>query len=246
MVKHFAVVVALVATFTVRIVAAQDCASCKDEILAELRQLRTLIETKLNTQSQLPGTPTGAPAQVQTVKVDVGRSPFLGSEKAPITIVEFTDFQCPYCRRFFEETLPDLKRNYINTGKVRFYSMDLPLALHQNALLAAQAGRCANDQGKFWAMHDRMQGDPERLGLTDLVKSAADLGLDSTAFRQCLESGKHLEDIQQEAHDASMKGARGTPAFVIGKSTPIGVEGELVIGAEPYGLFDQRLKQLVQ
>jgi protein-disulfide isomerase len=83
--------------------------------------------------------------------------------------VELTDFQCPFCNQFFQETFPELKRNYIDSGKVRFYSMDLPLDLHQNALLAAQAGRCAGEQGQFWPMHDRMQCNPTRLEIANVV-----------------------------------------------------------------------------
>jgi protein-disulfide isomerase len=245
--NKFAVVAALSAVFAIPGVA-EDSVSCKqtDEILAELRQLRALLETRLNTQLPLPGVLITPPTQSQKAKIDVGNSPFLGVKDAPLTIVEFTDFQCPYCRRFFEETFPDLKKNYIDSGKVRFYSMDLPLEIHRNALLAAQAGRCAGDQGQFWAIHHRMQGNPERLELTNLVGYAQEFGLDVAAFRQCLESGKYRDEIQEAARDATIKGARGTPAFVIGKSTPTGVDGEWVMGAEPYALFDQRLRELTQ
>jgi protein-disulfide isomerase len=230
-------------------VGADDSVSCKqaDEILAELRELRKLIENKPSAQPQPRTNPSGQQAQVQTrtTSVDVANAPFLGSKDAPLTIVEFTDFQCPFCHRFFEETLPDLKKNYIDSGKVRFYSIDLPLDMHRNALLAAQAGRCAGDQGQLWAMHDRMQGNPERLELADLLGYAQEFGMNPSAFRQCLESGRHKEEIQQGAREGMQKGARGTPAFVIGKSTPTGVEGELVVGAEPYDVFDQKLKELL-
>src|SRR6266446_8294402 len=95
--------------------------------------------------------------------------PFLGSKEAPLTIVEFDDFQCPYCNRFYLETFPDLKKNYIDSLQVRFYSMDFPLDIHQNALLAAEAGRCAGDQGSFWPFHDRMQSNPQQLELKHLL-----------------------------------------------------------------------------
>ncbi len=230
---------------------AQDLATRKqmDEVLAELRQIRNLIESKVNiqpTQALIP--PGGVPGQTRsvTVAIEVGKSPFLGSKDAPLTIVEFVDFQCRYCRRFREETFPDLKKDYIDSGKVRVYHMDLPLEIHQHSLLAAQSGRCAGDQGQFWAMHDRMLANPDRLELSDLTGYAQDLGLDIAAFRKCVEEGKYKEEVQQGARYAMTKGARGTPAFVIGKSTPSGVEGELVVGAEPYGLFDKKLKELIQ
>ena len=232
--RRFSVLTALLAVFVIPALA-EDSVTCKqtDEILVELRQLRVLLETRLNSQSVPSSVPNGIPGQSQTTTIEVGNSPFLGATDAPVTIVEFTDFQCSYCRRFFEQTFPDLKRKYIDSGKVRFYSMDLPLEIHRNALLAAQAGRCAGEQAKIWLIHDRMQVNPERLVLADLVGYAREFGLDVDAFRQCLESGKYREDIQTGARDATIKGALGTPAFVIGRSTPNGVEGEWLLGAEP-------------
>jgi protein-disulfide isomerase len=218
-----------------------------DEILAELRQIRNLLKSKLDmerAQALIP--PAGAVEQTRTVAVEVGNSPFLGSKDAPLTIVEFADFQCAYCRRFHEDTFVDLKKNYIDSGKVRIYHMDLPLAIHQNALLTAQAGRCAGDQGRFWAMHDRMLANPNRLELSDLTEYAQEFSLDLDAFRKCMEGGKYRDDIQQGARYAMTKGVRGTPTFVIGKSTPTGVDGELVVGAQPYGVFDKKLKELIQ
>jgi protein-disulfide isomerase len=224
--------------------ASDDAGNCGriDEVLTEIRQLRALVENKLSAQ------PAGSQIQgrITPTRVEVGGAPFLGSINAPFTIVEFTDFQCPYCSRFFEETFPDLKKNYIDSGKLRFYSMDLPLEIHSNALLAARAGRCAADQGQFWAMHDRMQGNPTRLEVANLVDYAQQIGIDVTLFRQCVDSGKYTEDIQRQAREATAKGALGTPAFVVGKSIPAGVEGELVIGAEPYSFFEGKLKSLGQ
>ena len=235
--NHFVPAIVLALALAAPIVAADDPVSCKqtDQILAELRELRKLLETRSGVPSQPP--PTMA-------AIDVGNAPFLGSKEAPLTIVEFTDFQCPFCKRFHEETFGELKKNYIDPGKVRYYSMDLPLDMHKNALLAAQAGRCAGEQGQFWGMHDRMQTNPQQLELGNLTGYAGELGIDVTAFRQYVESGKYKEAIQKGASDAASKGARGTPAFVIGKSTPTGVDGELVVGAVPYSLFEKKLKEL--
>ena len=210
-----------------------------DEILTELRQLRALIEKQTNTQAR----PLPAPTRAAT-SINVGAAPFLGEKDAPLTIVEFTDFQCPYCNQFFGSTFPDLKKNYIDSGKVRFYSMDLPLDMHPNALRAAQAGRCAGEQGQFWPMHDRMQGNPARLEFANLVGYAEESGINVETFRQCVESEKYKSAVQQEAREATSKGARGTPAFVIGRSTPTGVEGELMVGTQPYSTFDEKLKAI--
>lgn len=219
---------------------ADDSVACKqtDEILSQLKQIRALLERQPPMRTLPP---------VRKASLTVGDAPMLGSRNAPLTIVEFTDFQCPFCNRFFEETFPDLKKNYIDSGKVRFYSMDLPLdMLHPNALIAAQAGRCAQDQGQFWPIHDLMQANPTRLAMTALMGYAKQVGIDVTAFQQCIDSGKYKGAIERDAKEATSRGANGTPAFVIGKSTAVGVEGELLIGAQPYATFDEKLKSLLE
>ena len=178
------------------------------------------------------------------ISVNTSKAPFLGSKEAPLTIVEYTDFECPYCNQFFENAFPELKKNYIDTGKVRFVSMDLPLEMHRNAFTAAEAGRCGGEQGKFWAMHDKMQGNPNHLEMIDLVQYAQDSGLSVSTFKECLDSHRYRDEIQRDARDAEIKGARGTPAFVIGKSTPTGVEGEIAIGAKSYDVLDGMLRRL--
>ena len=218
---------------------ADDSVACKqtDEILSELKQIRALLERQ-------PNIPPAAP---RITSISVGKAPILGSESAPLTIVEFTDFQCPFCKQFFKETFMDLRRNYIDSAKVRFYSMDLPLdMLHPNALLAAQAGRCAQDQGQFWPMHDLMQANPTRLAMPDLIAYAQQSGIDTGAFQQCVDNAKYKDVIERESKEATNKGVRGTPAFVIGKSTAAGVEGELLIGTQPYAVLDEKLRALLQ
>jgi protein-disulfide isomerase len=219
---------------------AEDGVNCKqqlDQVLSELHDLRKLIESR----------PVAAPAvepQPERAAIDVGDAPLLGSKDAPLTVVEFTDYQCPFCERFFKETFPDLKKVYIDSGKVRFYVMDLPLTeIHKSALTAAQAAHCAGEQGQFWAMHDRMQANRDRLQIADLTGYAGELGMDEGIFRQCIESGKFRGAVEESARMAQAKGARGTPAFVVGKSTPTGVEGQLIIGAVPLGIFEKALRE---
>lgn len=210
------------------------------QILEELRQIRSILEKQAMVHLQ-PPTETRRPL----VAIEVGKAPLIGQKDAPFTIVEFTDFQCPFCNQFFEQTFGLVRKNYIDPGKVRLYSMDFPLKMHRNALRAAEAGRCAGDQGQFWAMHDRMQGNPARLEMTDLLAYAEELGINVPAFRQCIESDRYKDAIEQEEQDASAKGIRGTPAFVIGKSTPTGVQGELLMGTQPYRVVDEKLKALI-
>jgi protein-disulfide isomerase len=115
-----------------------------DEILNELRQIRELLE------KQTGAAPQQAGEQITKAKVSTEGAYSIGSKDAPLTMVEFTDFQCPFCERFHTSTFADLKRDYIDTGKLRFVSRDLPLDFHPNAMQAAEAGRCAGEQGQYW------------------------------------------------------------------------------------------------
>jgi protein-disulfide isomerase len=209
-----------------------------DQILNELRQIRQLLERQ---QGQAP-----RPQEEQIVKAKLNLEGFemLGSKQAPLTIVEFTDYQCPFCQRFHTTSFGDLKKNYIDTGKVRFYSRDLPLDFHPNAMRAAQAARCANDQGQFWKLRDVMGANPNKLDMDSLLADAADLKMDVSAFRGCVESEKYKNAVQTDVMEAMKIGATGTPTFVVGKSTADGVDGELMVGAQPYPMFDQKLKEL--
>jgi protein-disulfide isomerase len=209
-----------------------------DQILNELRQIRQLLERQ---QAQAP---RAQEEQATRAKLNLEGFAMLGSKEAPLTIVEFTDYQCPFCQRFHTTSFGDLKKNYIDTGKVRFYSRDLPLDFHPNAMRAAQAARCANEQGQFWKLRDVMGANPNKLDMDSLLADAADLKMDVNAFRSCVESEKYKNAVQTDVMEAMKIGASGTPTFVIGKSTPDGVDGELVVGAQPYPVFDQKLKEL--
>jgi len=141
-------------------------------------------------------------------------------------------------------SFPDLKKNYIDTGKVRFYSRDMPLDFHANAMRAAVAARCANDQGQFWKLRDVMGANPDKLDLANILGFAGNLGMDTNALRTCVESDKYKNAVQTDVMEAMRIGANGTPTFVIGKSTPEGVDGELMVGALPFAMFDAKLKEL--
>ena len=209
-----------------------------DEILNELKQIHQLLEKQQPAVAQ--------PEQPTRARVATKGAFAIGSKDAPVTMVEFTDFQCPYCQRFHVSTFNDLKKNYIDTGKVRFVSRDLPLDFHPNAMQAAQAGRCAGEQGQFWPMRDQMGSHPEQLDIAHLLAFAGDLKLNVDTFRACVESGKYKNAIQTDMQEAVKIGANGTPSFVIGKTQPDTVDGELVIGAMPYSVFDAKLKELAR
>ena len=207
-----------------------------DEILDELRQIRQLLEKQLEK--------SGEPLPTKT-RLNLDGFPMLGKKDAPITVVEFTDYQCPYCRQFHTTVFSELKKNFIDTGKVRFYSRDLPLdSIHPDAVRAAQAARCAADQGEFWAMRDTMGQNPGKLDLESLIADAAQLKMNVDTFRTCVQSQKYKEAVQTDVLEAMKIGAEATPTFVVGKSTATGVEGELLVGAQPLGEFVKAFNKL--
>ena len=178
---------------------------------------------------------TATPPAVVAVSVD--DDPSWGPEDAPVTIVEFSDFQCPFCSRFFSQTYPQIKQEY--EGQVRFVYRDFPLtSLHENAQKAAEASECANEQGKFWDYHDMLFNNQAALDVASLKGYASQLGLDSTAFDQCLDSGKYTEEVQKDYQEGVSYGVTGTPAFFI--------NGVSLIGAQPYANFKAAIDAALQ
>jgi protein-disulfide isomerase len=169
------------------------------------------------------------------VAVDVAGSASRGPADAPVTIVEFSEFQCPFCRRALP-TLREVEDRY--RGRVRLVFRHFPLARHKDAARAAEAAECARDQGRFWEMHDRLFENAERLGARDLERHARAIGLDGPAFDACLDSGRHEARWRRDLADAESYGASGTPMFF--------VNGRLVSGAQPFAVFarviDEELK----
>jgi protein-disulfide isomerase len=156
--------------------------------------------------------------QPSKIVVSIDDDPVKGSKNAPITIVEFSDFQCPFCARFYAQTLPSIEENYIKTGKVKFIYRDFPLNFHQYAQKAAEAAECADEQGKFWEYHDilfQKQSEWSSAGVEKLKEYAQNLGLDTAKFNECLDSGKYTDEIQKDYSDGSNYGVTGTPTFFI-------------------------------
>ena len=213
-----------------------------DDILDELRAIRRLLEKQ--DRAARPGQLPPMPQVPQTGKLRLEGGYSLGSSDAPVTIVEFTDYQCPYCRTFESTTFVELRKKYVDTGKVRFVVRDFPLAqMHPDAMQAAEAAHCAGDQGQFWAMHDALFSDASKLGKSGLIDSAVSLKLDMDIFRSCLESGKHKLEIQKDQQVASSLQINGTPAFLIGKTVGEEVSGAIIVGAQPFSVFEAKLKE---
>ena len=166
------------------------------------------------------------------VNVSLAQDYSMGDINAPVTILEFSDFQCPYCGVFYEQTLPSLREKYINTGKVRFVYRNFPLiSIHENSLLAAQAAEAAGEQGKYWEMHDLLYSNQTALAPKDLTKYASSLGLDMNKFTSALESGKFIEKINKDIADGTSYGINGTPAFFI--------NGIKIVGSQPFANFEK-------
>ena len=184
------------------------------------------------------------------ILVSLDDDPVKGDPNAPITMVEFSDFQCPFCARFFTETLPLIQKNYIDTGKVKFVYRDFPIpSIHQNAIPAAIAAECADEQGMFWEYHDKifenqiLWKDLDNQNVVSTFEQfAKELDLDTDTFNTCLESAKYLDEVQNDLNDGVSYGVAGTPGFFIGNEK---IGYGMVSGAQPYAAFQQVFDQLL-
>lgn len=194
-------------------------------------------------------TPAPTLTQVQNPP-DADDDPFIGSEDAPIIMIEFSDYQCPFCRSFFNETLPLIKENYIDKGLVKFVYRDMPLTSlgHTDATPAANAAECAREQGGdeiYFAYHDLIFEGENKLGYgtvsipeESLYSYAKELNLDEAAFRECQEGQDYYDEIAADSAAGRAAGMSGTPSFAI--------NGKIVVGAYPYESFEQVLNQFLE
>jgi protein-disulfide isomerase len=196
--------------------------------------------------------PTGATAggstagttQPSRVQVSINGEPSQGSRNAKVVMIEFNDFQCPFCKRHNDATYPLIKQNYIDTGKVLLVHKDFPLPFHTEADEAAEAANCAFDQGKYWEMHDILfakqsewsgSANPKALFKT-YAQSIS--GLNLNTFNNCLDSGSKQPEIRADIQEGSSVGVGGTPTFYIGSPS----KGYIAVeGAQPYSVFQQVL-----
>jgi protein-disulfide isomerase len=216
-----------------------------ERITADLATLKVQLDQVQRLVSQRAGqvgVATGGP-----VRTSLADAPMLGRADAPVTIVEFSDYQCPFCQRFFATTLPALKKDYIDSGKVRYVFRDFPLdELHPNARKAAEAAHCAGEQGKYWAMHNVLFRNSRALAPAQLTRHAGTIGVDEAKFARCLSSGRHAARVERGVTDGAAAGVRGTPGFVIGKTEAGGqVEGTAIRGAQPVEAFRRVIDQIL-
>jgi protein-disulfide isomerase len=195
-------------------------------------QAKPQLMPMLNRQAMLDRLRKNEPVKIllepKRMAVDSSGHPSIGPKDAPITIVEFTDFQCPYCKAS-EATVKQVQAKYGN--KVRLVHMDFPLSFHAHAMDAANAARCANDQNKFWPYRDSVFANQGKLTPTDLKAAAKTLGMNTTQFNECFDKGKHIEEIKKDQLAGEQVGVDGTPGFFI--------DGRPLVGAQPLDKFSE-------
>lgn len=190
----------------------------------------------------VPAPPVGEPAADAAATAPFNE---LGSPDAQVLIIEFSDLQCSFCARHASQTLPELRRNYIDTGKIRYAVRDLPLPMHRYAVPAAVAARCAGEQGKFWEMRQAIYLARGRLDQEPYAKMAGELGLDVERFETCRRDGRQLEKVHADAALAAAEGIASTPAFVIGRIVGEEFHAETMVGAKPYAVLAAKIDALL-
>lgn len=171
------------------------------------------------------------PGAFDTSAWDLSDEPFLGDEDAPVTIIEFSDFECPFCARAANGPIKEVIKEYVETGKAKLIFRQLPLPFHSSAQVAAEAAECANEQGKFWELHDMIFANQGALSRANLIEWAKGIGI--TDIEECLDSGKYTAEVQADMMDGQSAGIQGTPSFLI--------NGKLIVGAQPFEAFAQMI-----
>jgi protein-disulfide isomerase len=171
-----------------------------------------------------------------------------GQANAPLTLIEYSDFTCGYCLKFFKRTWPRIQARYVDTGKVRFVYRDFPRGDQGSGVEAAVAARCAGAQGQYWAMHDRLFSEGGQLDKQVFLRHAAALSLDRSAFERCLNEGRYTKEIFEDRQEANQWGFHGTPGFILVRTAtePTDKEPAVAIpGAFPFEMFAEEIDRLL-
>lgn len=206
----------------------------------ELKAMKKLLTAKSKPRSSV---------EEVSLTLNVADDPAKGSREASVTLIEFTDYQCPYCARHTTAVLPQLTKTFIDTGKIQYILRDFPIAsIHPHAAKAHEAAHCASDQGKYWEMHDQLFAHHKALQPEKLGGYAQTAGVtDTAAFQTCVESGKYREQATRSIADGSKAGIRGTPSFLLGVTEADGTVKvvKLIRGAQPFPVFQQHINTLL-
>lgn len=230
--------------------AVYEISSINKELLVINKDITNILEEvkAIKTRPAPAARPDTAPTQPQNVKVSIDDDPIRGNKDAPVTIIEFSDYQCPFCKRFYDQVVPSIEEDYVSKGKVRLVFRDYPLQFHKKAVPAAIAANCAGEQGKYWEVHDFLFENPEKLDTDAVLSSTQELGLDHGKFEKCVNDKAAKEaEIKNDFADGQKYGVTGTPSFFIGK-TGDGKEmtGIYVRGAQPYHVFKNHIDKLLE
>jgi protein-disulfide isomerase len=202
-------------------------------IQKDLAEIKRLLQSRPAAADALPKDP-----------IAIASEPFKGNGTAKVALIEFSDYQCPFCSRYTKDILPQIWTDYVETGRIKYVFRDMPLSFHKQAFKAAEATHCAGAQGKFWAMHDVLFQNQSALAPEQLAAHAKTVGVDDAQFQRCLDSGKFAADINKDIADAGAAGITGTPTFLVGVIQPgdgrVKVVSKLV-GAKPYVEFKAAL-----
>jgi protein-disulfide isomerase len=211
----------------------------QQQMLEELRAIRLLLQQGL---ARPPVAAADSPPKTARIAQLSGES--LGRSSAPLVLVEFSDVQCPYCREFVLQTFGQIKSKWVDSGKLRYVVRDLPLSIHALAMNGARAQRCAGDQGKFWEMRTALFSRQADLTADAILKASSVAGLNAQQFTACYSNGVHEDEVRADLAEAQRLGLRGTPTFVIGRATGDSLDGKVIIGAQPFAVFDEYLQTL--
>jgi protein-disulfide isomerase len=183
-----------------------------------------------------PSAPTPSAPSAAPVDMSQFEGNFKGDADAPVTIVEWSDFECPFCARFYSQAYQQIVSEYVDTGKVKIIYKHFPLSFHPNAQKAGEATECAalQDKDSFWDMHDMIFEKGTTGGVATFKQYAADIGLDTAEFNTCLDSGETAAIVQADMAEGANNGITGTPGFLVG--------GQRISGAQPYAVFQQAIE----
>jgi protein-disulfide isomerase len=194
----------------------QELSAQVEEMQKDLAEIKKLL--KEGARAPAAG---AAPAAFKEQVISIGPSPYKGKADATVTLVEFSDYQCPFCARNYRDVMPKLVTEYVDTGKLKFVMRENPLpSLHSNAMNASIAALCAGDQDKYWEMHDVLFENQRELGVDNLKAFAGDIGLDTATFNECLDNKNTVKQIRKDLASGAKLGVRGTPGFVLGLTDP--------------------------
>jgi protein-disulfide isomerase len=235
--------------------ASEDVLSLRKDVevlrkdMDEIKRVLISILPVLVKNEGVDGSPQVVPPQrvetPQSATVSIDGSPSMGKSEVSLVLVEFSDYECPFCARFNAEVLKQVKREYIDSGRLRFVYKDFPLPFHQNAMKASMAARCAGEEGRYWEMHDALLKNQQNLGDVDgLVKRT---GLNAATFNECMEGRKYEDAVQRDLSDGRALGINGTPTFILGRLDASGkVTGDVIQGAMPYAVFKTKIEALLK